>query len=37
MREIDNAVADWNRYTCIQLRRATGQDRNKVRVENGNG
>ena len=35
--QINAAISDWNRYTCLRLRRATGRDKNKIRLQDGGG
>ncbi|GFN73862.1 low choriolytic enzyme-like [Plakobranchus ocellatus] len=35
--QIQAAVNDWNRYTCLNLRPARSGDRNRIRFQNGGG
>ena len=35
--QIQAAVNDWNRYTCIRFRPHQSGDRNYIRIQNGGG
>lgn len=35
--EVSKAIAEWQNYTCIRFRVATGSDKNFVNFEDGNG
>ncbi|KAL8623448.1 hypothetical protein ACOMHN_058893 [Nucella lapillus] len=35
--QINAAIADWARYTCLDFRRSRRSDRNKIRFQNGGG
>ena len=37
MQQINAAISEWNRYTCIQFRRANSQDNNRIRIQDGGG
>jgi len=36
MREINNAIADWNKYTCISIQKRRSE-KNYIKIQNGGG
>ncbi|GFS03852.1 metalloendopeptidase [Elysia marginata] len=36
-RQVQAAINDWNRYTCLNMRPARSGDRNRIRFQNGGG
>ncbi|GAB1600374.1 zinc metalloproteinase nas-13-like [Argonauta hians] len=36
-KEVESAMNDWNRLTCIRFRKASSRDKNKIYLSNGQG